>query len=117
FVRFRPPGSAEPTLRNRIARLNPDGTVDSQFDPNADNGVSTLAVQRDGKIIIGGFFTTLQPLNYPPRPVGTDGYSKLIDLFKTTFPNQDFSSADGQNAFNNWAVTVLQQFGVSRWEE
>ena len=47
--------------RNRIARLNADGTVDTAFDPNADDSVNVIAVQPDGKILIGGFFTALAP--------------------------------------------------------
>lgn len=62
FRTLWPAGDAVPSTRNRIARLNPSGTVDSQFNPNANNGVTSLAVQRDGKIVLGGFFTTLQPL-------------------------------------------------------
>jgi uncharacterized delta-60 repeat protein len=45
--------------RNRIARLNPDGTLDSTFDPNANSVVYSLAVQADGKILVGGYFTSL----------------------------------------------------------
>lgn len=59
FTQFQSP---EPTTRMYVARLNPDGTVDSQFDPKANNGVTSIAIQRDGKILLGGFFTTLQPL-------------------------------------------------------
>ena len=55
-------GASGVSTRNRIARLNADGTVDSAFDPNANNAVATLAVQRDGKIVLGGSFTTLQPI-------------------------------------------------------
>ncbi|WP_414662592.1 hypothetical protein [Horticoccus sp. 23ND18S-11] len=62
FTSFQPAGDSAPTFRNRIARLNASGTVDSEFNPNADNGVTALAVQRDGKILLGGFFTTLQPV-------------------------------------------------------
>jgi uncharacterized delta-60 repeat protein len=62
FTSFQATGDAGVTQRNRIARLNPNGTVDSEFNPNANNGVTTLAVQRDGKIVLGGFFTTLQPI-------------------------------------------------------
>ncbi|MFP5443182.1 MAG: delta-60 repeat domain-containing protein, partial [Betaproteobacteria bacterium] len=40
--------------RNRIARLNADGSVDASFDPNADGAVNTLALQPDGKILVGG---------------------------------------------------------------
>ena len=42
--------------RNRIARLNPDGTLDTAFNPNANNTVNAIAVQADGKILAGGVF-------------------------------------------------------------
>ena len=45
--------------RNRIARLNQDGTLDTTFDPGIgpdQGGVSEIAVQADGKILISGFF-------------------------------------------------------------
>jgi len=47
------------TLRNYIARLNPDGSLDSTFNPNkgANSSVNTIALQPDGKILIGGAFT------------------------------------------------------------
>jgi uncharacterized delta-60 repeat protein len=45
--------------RNYIARLNPDGTLDTTFNPGANGSVDTLAVQADGKILVGGSFTTL----------------------------------------------------------
>ncbi len=46
-------------VRNRLARLNTDGSVDMTFDPGAGpNGVvQAIAVQTDGKILIGGGFT------------------------------------------------------------
>src|SRR5437879_2110730 len=37
--------------RNRIARLNTDGTLDIAFDPNANGTVFSIAVQADGKIL------------------------------------------------------------------
>ena len=45
--------------RNRIARLNPDGSLDPGFDPDADNWVSSIAVLTNGKTLIGGGFTAL----------------------------------------------------------
>ncbi|MDL5048778.1 gliding motility-associated C-terminal domain-containing protein [Oscillatoria amoena NRMC-F 0135] len=44
---------------SRIARLNPDGTVDVSFNPGtgANNTIWSIAFQSDGKIIIGGDFT------------------------------------------------------------
>jgi uncharacterized delta-60 repeat protein len=46
---------------NRITRLNTDGSLDTSFNTGgsgANNYVYTLAVQSDGKILIGGDFTT-----------------------------------------------------------
>src|SRR5437588_12536994 len=60
FTTLSPNGGAAVT-RNHIARLNPDGTLDTAFDPNADSYVDSIAVQADGKILIGGDFTTLSP--------------------------------------------------------
>lgn len=47
-------------IRNDIARLNADGTLDATFDTGTgtDDWVVTISIQSDGKIIIGGFFTT-----------------------------------------------------------
>ena len=52
-------GGTGTTTRNRIGRLNPDGSLDTSFDPGANDSVWTLAVQTDGKILVGGAFTTL----------------------------------------------------------
>ena len=48
------------TARNNIARLNADGGLDTGFNPGtgADNTVTTLSVQPDGKILIAGYFTS-----------------------------------------------------------
>src|SRR5947209_16602788 len=55
FTTLAPNGGAAVT-RNRIARLNPDGTLDAAFNPNANSTVYALALQSDGKIIVGGAF-------------------------------------------------------------
>src|SRR5207244_3676340 len=60
--------------RNRIARLNADGTVDASFNPNANAAVRGVALQTDGKIIISGDFTNVAGLtrNHIAR-LNTDG--------------------------------------------
>ena len=58
FTTLSPNGGAAVT-RNRIARLNPDGTLDTAFNPNANDLVFSIAVQADGKILAGGFFTSI----------------------------------------------------------
>jgi uncharacterized delta-60 repeat protein len=47
--------------RNRVARLNADGSLDTGFNPGAgaDDLVTAVALQSDGKVLIGGFFTTV----------------------------------------------------------
>jgi uncharacterized delta-60 repeat protein len=49
------------TARNRIARLNSDGSLDTTFAPGtgANQTVHTIAVQPDGKVVIGGNFTSV----------------------------------------------------------
>lgn len=50
------------TARTRLARINTDGTIDATFNPGAgmgaNNDIQTISIQSDGKIIIGGQFTT-----------------------------------------------------------
>ena len=66
-----------------LVRLNTDGTVDSTFSTNLGTGfngifiedVSSLTLQSDGKIIVGGNFETLNGVNIPDYLVrlNTDG--------------------------------------------
>lgn len=50
FTTLAPNGGAVVT-RNRIARLNPDSTLDTYFNPNANAVINAIAVQADGKIL------------------------------------------------------------------
>jgi uncharacterized delta-60 repeat protein len=45
--------------RMNIGRLNANGSLDTGFNPGAQNSVLSLAVQPDGKILVGGSFTML----------------------------------------------------------
>jgi uncharacterized delta-60 repeat protein len=53
--------------RNRLARLNADGTLDLTFDPGAgfNNTVRAVAIQSDGRILVGGHFTHYQGVHQP----------------------------------------------------
>ena len=66
--------------RNNIARLNTDGTLDTAFNPNANDVVYSIAVQADGKILVGGNFTNIggQTRNRIARLDATTG---LADSF------------------------------------
>jgi uncharacterized delta-60 repeat protein len=49
------------TNRSRIARLNADGSLDLSFDPGsgANGDIDAVALQADGKVLVGGRFTTI----------------------------------------------------------
>jgi uncharacterized delta-60 repeat protein len=89
--------------RNNIARLNPAGTLDRGFDPNANGFVNAIAVQGDGKILAGGAFTTLTP---PPgsSPVARN---RIARLDATTGAPDSFDP----NANNNVNSIALQADG------
>jgi uncharacterized delta-60 repeat protein len=52
--------------RGRIARLNSNGTLDTNFLNSAsgfNNDVNAIVVQADGKIVVGGLFTSINGTN------------------------------------------------------
>ena len=73
--------------RTNIARLNPDGTLDAAFNPNAGpNPVLAIALQADGKVLVGGDFTSAggQPRNNIAR---LDPVTGLADAFNPNANN------------------------------
>ncbi|MCP5520800.1 MAG: hypothetical protein H7A46_04560 [Verrucomicrobiales bacterium] len=51
-------GAAE-SATHSLVRIHPDGTLDDRFDPNPDRSVTCLAIQSDGRIVLGGLFKNL----------------------------------------------------------
>jgi uncharacterized delta-60 repeat protein len=113
---------------NRIVRLNSDGTRDSTFTTNTgtafDNIVETIAIQSDGKLVIGGFFSTFNGItvNFIAR-LKSDG---TLDTTFTTNAGTAFSNSvrsiaiqsDGKLViggsffgFNNINRTLLARIG------
>jgi uncharacterized delta-60 repeat protein len=103
------------TSRIRIARLNVDGSLDSSFNPElgANDHILTTSIQSDGKIIIGGQFTSYNGTsrNYIAR-LNTDGTLDSFNqgtganyyIYTTSIQNDNkiiiggaFSSFDGNN--------------------
>jgi len=74
---------------HNIGRLNADGTLDSGFNPGAGGSypdVGSLAVQADGKILVGGSFTNLagQPCNYLGRVNNTEPATQSLNFDGST---------------------------------
>lgn len=97
--------SVNGTFVNRITRLNPDGSIDPNFnagcDPSvsncgADRAVLCLARQADGRILLGGYFNTIQGAS-------RRGVARL-------FPNGDVDLSFNQPASSpayNSSISVL----------
>ena len=119
FTTLSPNGGAAVT-RNHIARLNPDGTLDTAFNPNANSSVYSIAVQADGKILVGGVFTDIggQTRNRIARLDATTG---LADSFNPNANSNVHSiavQADGKilagGAFNEHRRTDAQPHRPAR---
>ncbi len=84
--------------RNYLARLNADGSLDTSFDPNpaADSFVQTVAIQSDGKIVIGGNFTSINGV----------GRSRIARLNADGTLDTSFDPGSGAN---NQVLTILIQ--------
>ena len=69
-------------LQSKIARLNANGTLDSSFNigSGADNNVQAVAVQPDGKILVGGSFA-----NFNSTPQGQIVRLGVDGSFDTSF--------------------------------
>ncbi len=98
--------------RNRIARLNADGTLDVSFNPGSgtDYGVESIALQTDGKIVIGGSFSQVNGVsrNYIAR-LSSDG-SLDTSFNPGSGANDDVRSVavqpDGKIVIGGWFVLV-----------
>ncbi len=86
------------TTINRIARLNSDGSFDSTFDPGTgfNNSVQSIALQSDGKIIVGGLFTSLN---------GTS-INRIVRLNSDGSIDASFNPGTG---FNNSVLAIALQ--------
>ena len=86
------------TLINRIARLNANGSLDSTFNPGTGTNdvIYTTAIQSNGKIIIGGSFTSYNGI--PVNRIARLNYDGSLD---NTFP------PTGSVSINNGEVRTI----------
>ena len=99
FTTLSPNGGVSVT-RNRIARLNPDGTLDTAFNPNANGIVFAIAVQADGKILVGGDF-------FGANSIGGQTRNRIARLDPTTGLADSFNPS----ASNTVLAITLQPDG------
>src|SRR5207244_13025909 len=77
------PNRGATVTRDRIARLNADGTLDTAFNPNANGNVRSIAVQADGKILVAGDFNGANSIGGQTRNriARLDAVTGLADSF------------------------------------
>src|SRR5688572_22229419 len=63
--------------------------VETEFDPNANGNVYAVAVQPDGKVLLGGGFTSLQPRRDRAPMVS----QRIARLNPDGSPDEDFATA------------------------
>src|SRR6185312_4795411 len=107
--------------RNFLARFNADGSLDTSYDPNANNSVNSLALDPQGRCLMGGAFTQFAPnqsltavnLQHLAR-INTDGSA---DLTFAPDPNQTVTAIGVQPDGHVLAVgnfgTVTPNAGVA----
>ena len=85
------PNNGPTVTRNRIARLNANGSVDIAFNPNANQTVIGLAIQPDGKVLAGGFFSNIggQSRNLVARLDAMTGQADSFDPSPSCSPCDD----------------------------
>ncbi len=87
--------SVNGTVANRIARLNADGTLDSAFTSSGagtNNGIHSVAVQTDGKVVFGGIFTSVNGM------AGINNFARL-NADGTIDPNFNAAGAGANYIF------------------
>lgn len=95
-------------LRPGIARFNADGTLDRNFDAGDVNGftVASVALQADAKLLIGGYFTSVDGQNRP--------YVARLHNDHPNFPGRfEFLSASNAvaEAAGNLVIPVIRYAG------
>jgi uncharacterized delta-60 repeat protein len=87
--------------RSRLARLHPDGHLDPSFDPGAgvSGTVYAIAVQADGKMIVGGNFTDF----------GGVEHNRIVRVHKDGQIDKSFDAGTGTNG-TVWTI-ALQEDG------
>ncbi|MBK8037608.1 MAG: choice-of-anchor D domain-containing protein [Verrucomicrobiaceae bacterium] len=121
FTGLQPNGAAVATVRNYLARLNSDGTLDASFDPNANGLVYGIALQDDGRVLVGGELTTLQP-NAAPVASARTLFARLVnDTASRVLAAPDFTQVTwthgGAAPVVNGVTFDLSTNGGSSWAQ
>lgn len=125
--------------RNGIARLFPDGRLDPDFDPGAgpNGGVSSLSLDWNGDVLVGGSFTEMNGRivpglarlecedRVPPPKLGIRYLELPVVLFSSLSPLKIYRMESASSvAANDWTLFSefygdprMQGFAVSEFQD
>ena len=95
--------------RTYFFRVNADGTLDTAFNPGPNGTVNSIAVQADGKILVGGNFTTLGGATVAITDAELIGVSGLELYASGTVKVNRATDADGVTELDprmNWTLAT-----------
>ncbi|MBI5773296.1 MAG: immunoglobulin domain-containing protein [Verrucomicrobia bacterium] len=115
--------------RNRIARLNPDGSLDADFAPSVGGSIVYCAtLQTDGKIIVAGAFSNVNGVvkknlarlnadgtldaSFDPKPNNFNVYSVAVQADRKILIGGDFTSVDGGATLDSYRIARLNEDGT-----
>src|SRR5690606_15787953 len=108
-------------VRGRLARLHPDGTVEAGFVQHADAPVYRVLVQGDGRILLGGGFTTLgngsvsRPYSARLNADGSvDSFNPRANGYVLAFAVQEDGSTILGGDFSTLLVGAVTRNGIAR---
>jgi uncharacterized delta-60 repeat protein len=99
--------NGEAAASDCVMRLNANGTRDTTFNPGgtgANDPVNAVAIQPDGKIIIGGFLTS-----YNGDPAASDHLMRLDNDLFITWPAGDATDKTILLPINNDAISEADE--------
>jgi uncharacterized delta-60 repeat protein len=121
------------TNRTRVARLNPNGSLDTTFDPGLgpNSVVNDMALDANGNILIAGAFTAVNgvPMNHVARLLNTEtntvvarlgppvvlAASNRVDIAVTAAPRR-YARIEAKNTVvTNVAWTPVAMAGSDDW--
>lgn len=98
--------------RNNIARINADGSLDTAWDPSADNVVDAIVIDAASNVFVGGYFDHIggQPRQYLAKLQGSTG---AADTNWDPHPNSGVSTLalDTNNLLVGGAFTTIGGVG------
>jgi uncharacterized delta-60 repeat protein len=106
--------SVNGAARTNLARLNPDGSLDTTFQngmAGTDKRVSAVALQDDGKVLIGGNFLTVNGASFPyvarlygtaPLLLSNEGVVTNTYRFDVTGESNQIVVVEASTNFVNW---------------